>query len=142
MATFDFCKTSEKPAGELFAFFADMTNAKGWDPSITEAVRLDEGPVVLGSRFAITLTALGRDLHLTYEVTELSPPGKVVLRAESGLFVSEDTITLTPVGEGRTEVRYNARLSGKGLAAVLDPAFKLSINHFGNQAGKELATKL
>jgi hypothetical protein len=142
MATFDFRATSEKPAEELLAFFADMTNAKGWDPSITKAVRLDDGPVGLGSRFEVTLRALGRDLVLTYEITEHRPPGKVVLRAESGLFTSEDTITLTPVGEGRTEVHYQARLSGKGLTVLFDPAFKLSINHFGNQAGKELAARL
>lgn len=142
MATYDFRATSEKPADELLSFFADMTNAEEWDPSITKAVRLDDGPVALGSRFEVTLRALGRDLVLTYEITELSPPGKVVLRAESGMFTSEDTITLTPVGEGRTEVRYEARLSGKGLAALLDPAFKLSINHFGTQAGRELATRL
>jgi hypothetical protein len=142
MATFDFRATSEKPAEELLGFFSDMTNAKGWDPSITKAVRLDDGPVGLGSRFEVTLRALGRDLVLTYEITEHQPPGKVVLRAESGLFTSEDTITLTPVGEGRTEVHYQARLSGKGLTVLFDPAFKLSINHFGNQAGKELAARL
>lgn len=142
MATFDFRATSEKPADELLAFFSDMTNAKGWDPSITKAVRLDDGPVGLGSRFEVTLRALGRDLVLTYEITELRPPGKVVLRAESGLFVSEDTITLTPVGEGRTEVHYQARLSGKGATVLFDPAFKLSIDHFGKQAAKELAARL
>lgn len=142
MATFDFRATSEKPADELLAFFSDMTNAKEWDPSITKAVRLDEGPVGLGSRFEVTLRAMGRDLVLTYEITEHSPPGKVVLRAESSLFTSEDTITLTPVGEGRTEVRYEARLSGKGAMVLFDPAFKLSIDHFGKQAGKELAARL
>src|SRR6478735_11942462 len=104
MATFHFRATSEKPAHELFDFFADMTNAKSWDPSITRAVRLDDGPVGLGSRFEVTLGAMGRDLVLTYEIVEHGPPGKVGLRAESGIFVSEDTITITPVGDGKVEV--------------------------------------
>lgn len=142
MATFHFRATSEKPAQELFDFFADMTNAKSWDPSITKAVRLDDGPVGPGSRFEVTLGFMGRDLVLTYELTSYGPPGKVVLRAESGVFVSEDTITITPVGEGTVEVHYEASLSGKGVAVVLDPAFKLSIDHFGKQAGKELAARL
>ncbi len=142
MATFHFRAPSEKPAQELFDFFADMTNAKGWDPSITKAVRLDEGPVGLGSRFEVTLRAMGRDLVLTYEVVTYGPPGKVVLRADSSLFVSEDTITITPIGESTVEVHYEARLSGKGAAVLFDPAFKLSIDHFGKQAGKELRAQL
>jgi hypothetical protein len=142
MATFHFTATSEKPAEELFAFFADMTNAKRWDPSITSAERLDEGPVGPGSSFRVTLGFLGRELELTYRIEAFRPPNEVVLRAETGIFLSEDTVTLTPFVDGTTKVQYQAELAGKGVAALLDPAFKLSIDHFGRQAGRELRSHL
>lgn len=135
MATFHFTATTGRLSPEVFDFFADMTNAQSWDPSISSAVRLDEGPVREGSSFRVTLGFLGRDLVLDYHVVVFESPSRVVLRAETGLFVSEDTVKVTDLGDGRTRVEYEAILRGKGVTAVLDPLFKLAINHFGKQAG-------
>lgn len=121
----------------MFAYLADMTHAAVWDPSILSVVRLDQGDVTVGSSFQVTLGFLGRGLVLTYRVMALEPTKRVVLRAETGLLVSEDTITVSPL-EGRTTRVDEARLTGKGAAVLLDPLFKLSINHFGRQAGEKL----
>ena len=137
MSTFTFSSTSTRNQEELFAFFADMRNAKGWDPSISKVTRIDEGPVALGSSFEVTLGFLGRDLVLTYEIVTFDAPTTLVLRATSSLFISEDTVTLTPDGD-HLDVRYQASLRGTGAARLLDPLFKLSIDHFGRQAGRQL----
>lgn len=138
MATFHFEAATPKAALEVFPFFADMTNAQTWDPSISSVVRLDEGDIAQGSSFRVTLRFLNRDLVLTYRVVALEPGARVVLRAETGLFVSEDTIKVSTLNGPLTTVVYEARLIGKGAAALLDPLFKLSINHFGKQAGAKL----
>jgi hypothetical protein len=122
----------------VFDYLATMTNAQAWDPSISSVVRLDEGPVQLGSSFRVTLGFLGRNLVLDYVVAAFEPTSRVVLRAETGLFVSEDTIAVTSLSNGETQLDYQARLAGKGFAAILDPLFKLSIGHFGRQAGAKL----
>jgi len=137
MAKFHFRATTSKSTSDVVEFFADMTNAASWDPSISSVVRLDEGPVAQGSSFRVTLGFLGRDLVLTYRVTTLTAD-RVVLRAETGLFVSEDTVDVASSGTGTTTLVYEARLAGKGAAALLDPFFRLSINHFGKQAGEQL----
>ena len=139
MATFTYHGKTTRPAPEILAFFADMTNAPSWDPSISNVTRLDEGPVTTGSSFEVTLGFLGRDLVLTYEVMTYEVPTNLVLRATSSLFVSEDTVILVTDGP-LTHVTYQATLRGTGLARIGDPLFKLAIDHFGKQAGAKLTT--
>ncbi len=139
MATFTYHGKTTRPAPEILAFFADMTNAPSWDPSISNVTRLDEGPVTTGSSFEVTLGFLGRDLVLTYEVVTYEVPTNLVLRATSSLFVSEDTVILVTDGP-LTHVTYQATLQGTGLARIADPLFKLAIDHFGKQAGAKLTT--
>lgn len=138
MARYRFRATTLRPPSELLNFFADMTNAKSWDPSIKSVVRVDSGEVSLASSFKVTLGFLNRALELTYHVVRLEPASLVVLRAETDLFISEDTVTVASLDGGITSLQYEARLSGKGAAALLDPFFKLSIDHFGKQAGAVL----
>jgi len=138
VARFRFRATSFRPRSELLDFFADMTNAQSWDPSISSVARVDSGDVTFDSSFKVTLGFLNRELELTYHVTRLEPGSVVVLRAETGLFISEDTITVASLDGGITALQYEARLVGKGAAALLDPFFKLSIDHFGKQAGAVL----
>ena len=138
MATFHFAADTSKTPDEVFRFLADMRNAPTWDSSITSVVRLDEGEMHSGSAFRVTLGFLGRPLVLEYVISNFEAPHRVVLRAESLLFVSEDVIVIAPMVAGTTRVTYQASLVGRGAAAVLDPVFKLSINHFGKRAGAKL----
>ena len=139
MALFKFTGTTDKSVDEVFNYLADMTNAREWDPSISSVTRLDSGDVAEGSSFRVTLGFLGRDLELDYFVRNFDPPHGLVLRAQSALFISEDTVTLS-TRDGRTLLDYQARLSGKGVLAILDPLFRLAINHFGKQAGAVLSS--
>lgn len=137
MARFHFRAVTDRRPGDVVAFFADMTNASSWDPSISKVIRLDEGVVEEGSSFRVSLGFVGRTLDLDYRIVAFEPTSLVVLRAESNLFLSEDTVR---VGEanGRTSVDYEARLSGQGALRILDPLFGLTIRHFGKNAGAQL----
>lgn len=138
MATFHFAADTSKTPAEVFGFLADMRNAPTWDPSITSVVRVDEGAIRSGSAFRVTLGFLGRPLVLEYVVVNFEAPHRVVLRAESQLFISQDVIAVASAAGGATRVTYQASLVGKGAATVLDPLFKLSINYFGKRAGAKL----
>lgn len=138
MATYQFHATTTRSASEVFAYFADMVNAPSWDPSISSVVRLDEGAVAQDSSFLVTLGFLGRDLALTYRLVTFEPPTRVVLRAETKLFVSEDEITVARLDDGTTALEYVARLSAQRGTRLLDPLFRIAINHFGTRAGQIL----
>lgn len=111
---------------EAFAYMADFTHAREWDPSVSEARRVDDG-FHLVARFG------GRDVSLHYEVVELEPPRLVVFEARRPGFTSRDTITVSEAGAGSV-VHYDARLSFKGLGRLLDPVMQLVFNRVGTRA--------
>ncbi len=141
MARFSFTAPSTFSAGDALAYLADMQNAKSWDPSISSVERLDDGDLRLGSSFRVILSFSGRDLDLTYHVTELTPGQSVTLLAESPLFISQDVVRISE-GDSGVNVHYEATLTGRGFARALDPFFHLSINHFGRQAAPHLRVAL
>ena len=94
---------------------ADFSNARFWDPSVSEGARKDDGPIGLGSAFAIVARFAGRDVPLTYAIVAYEPPVKVVLEARRG-FVSRDTITVEEAAGGGSLVHYDAVLAFSGIA--------------------------
>ena len=94
---------------------ADFSNARFWDPSVSRARREDDGPVGLGSAFALVARFAGRDVPLTYAIVAYEPPVKVVLEARRG-FVSRDTITVEEAAGGGSLVHYDGVLAFSGSA--------------------------
>ena len=141
MARFSFTAPTTLTSTDALSYLADMRNAKTCDPSISSVTRLDDGDIRVGSSFRVILSFSGRELDLTYHVTELTPGRSVTLRADSPLFVSQDIVRISE-GPSGVEVAYEATLTGRGLARALDPFFHLSINHFGRQAAPHLRAAL
>lgn len=108
---------------------------------MAEAHALQEGEPRLGSRFFVVVHWLGRDLPLTYEIVEFEPPRRLVLRAENATTVSEDTVQIEPQGEG-SALTYDAGVSLKGAARVLDPLLGLAFKRLGDNAAAGLRREL
>lgn len=138
MATYRFTTTTTTPPGDVLNFFADMTHAVDWDPSVAGVERLDQGSVDLGSLFRVTLRSFGRDVVLTYCIDELVAARRLVLYASTSSFVSRDTVTLSALSDTTTLVTYHARLSGRGLTRCLEPLFFVLIQRFGRHAARRL----
>lgn len=56
----------------------------------------------LGSRVAFVARFLGRRLSYTYEIVELTPSERLVMRTAEGPFPMETTYTWAPTTEGST----------------------------------------
>ena len=132
---------STLPQGEAFAYMADFANARVWDPSVSEARRVGEAPVGLGSAFDLVARFGGRDVPLRYEVVEYDSPRRVVLEAQRPGFVSRDTITVEPGGNG-SYVRYDATLAFGGVGRLFDPVMQRIFNRVGASATLGLQTAL
>jgi len=126
---------------EGFAYMADFSNARIWDPSVTEARRVAEAPIDVGSAFELVARFAGRDVPLRYEIVEYDSPRRVVLEAQRPGFVSRDTITVEPAGEGSV-VNYDATLAFSGLGRLLDPIMQLIFNRVGARATAGMQTAL
>jgi carbon monoxide dehydrogenase subunit G len=127
---------------DCFAALSDFSSAAEWDPGVSRATRREGGPVRVGSRFDLVAGFLGREVPLTYEVTELDEPRLVVLRAENATIVSLDTITVEPREDGGSRVTYDADLRLKGLLRLGDLGLRLAFGRIGDQAAAGLREHL
>lgn len=131
---------STLPADQAFAYMADFSNAREWDPSVTNASRANEG-VGLGSSFDLVVSFAGRKLPMRYETVAYESPRRVVLESKKPTFVSRDTITVTSTPNGST-VHYDALLAFSGAARMFDPVMQLLFNRTGNKAAAGMRAAL
>jgi carbon monoxide dehydrogenase subunit G len=129
---------SPRPQEDVFAYLSDFSTTREWDPGVVEAERLDEGPIVAGSRVRLVADFMGRKTPLVYEVTAIDPPHSVPLRGENATVVSLDTMTFEPTAAGGTRIVYDADLTLKGPLRLADPLLKLIFNRIGDKAAAGL----
>ncbi len=65
---------------------------------------LSPKPLVVGTRLAFVAQFLGRRLAYTYEIVELVPAERLVMRTAQGPFPMETTYTWRAEGAGRTRM--------------------------------------
>ena len=132
---------SSLPQAEAFAYMADFANARFWDPSVSEARRVGEEPIGIGSSFDLVARFGGRDVPLRYEIVEYDAPRRVVLEAQRPGFVSRDIITVEPVANGSV-VHYDATLVFGGVGRLFDPVMQRIFNRVGARATLGMQTAL
>ena len=115
MPTYTAQLTTPASADQAFAYLAQFDNTQHWDPGVSSARPLSDGPPALGSRYAVTVELGGGAEELIYEITEYDPPRRVVLVADGSKFVSHDEITVAPDGDGSQR-----HLSGRVVAQRAD----------------------
>jgi len=133
--------TTTASADEAFAYLAQFDNTQQWDPGVSSAHPLTDGPPALGSRYAVTVELGGGPEELIYEITEYDPPRRVVLVASGSKFVSHDEISVTPHDSG-SAVAYVAELKLKGLWKVGGPFAGKALQQAGDAAVEGLAREL
>jgi uncharacterized membrane protein len=108
----------DRPLEEVAAYAADPTNAPQWYENIESIDWKTEPPVRVGSRMDFVAHMMGRRLAYTYEVTELIPGQRLVMRTAQGPFPMETTYTWEPAGEGKTRMKLRNRGMPTGFAKV------------------------
>ena len=108
------------PREQVAAFAGDPTHAPEWYSNIKSVQWLTAPPVALGSRMTFVAHFLGRKLEYTYEITELVPGEKLVMRTAQGPFPMETTYTFAPAARG-TRVTLRNRGEPSGFARICAP---------------------
>ena len=141
MALFQARVTTPRSGEDVFEYLSDFRTVAEWDPGVLRARRLDSGAVREGSRFAVVVSLLGRELELVYRVLEIDPPHRVVLEARNSWLRSHDVIRVLPE-DGGSRVEYDALLDLRGPARLLDPGLQLGFDRVGRDAARGLARAL
>ena len=116
-----------RPVDEVAAYAGDPGNAPEWYANIRTVDWLTPPPVGLGSRLAFVAAFLGRRLAYTYEVVELEPGRRLVMRTADGPFPMETTYTWEPTADGATRMTLRNRGRPSGFAKVAAPALAAAI---------------
>jgi uncharacterized membrane protein len=110
----------ERPCDEVARFAGDPGNAPRWYVNIDSVEWKTPPPMTVGSRLAFVAHFLGRRLAYTYEVVELAPGERLVMRTAEGPFPMETTYTWTDLG-GRTRMTLRNRGEPSGFGRAMAP---------------------
>jgi uncharacterized protein YndB with AHSA1/START domain len=111
----------DRPSAEVSAYAADPSNAPSWYANIQSVEWVTSPPARVGSRVSFVARFLGRRLDYTYELAELIPGERLVMRTEQGPFPMETTYTWSPTTDGSTRMGLRNRGRPGGFSKLMTP---------------------
>jgi uncharacterized protein YndB with AHSA1/START domain len=117
----------QRPVEVVAAYVGDPSNAPEWYVNIESVVWRTEPPVGVGSRMDFVAHFLGRRLAYTYEVVELVPGRRLVMRTAQGPFPMETSYEWSATDDGATRMTLRNRGEPRGFAGVAAPLMAASM---------------
>lgn len=117
----------QRPRDEVFAFAANPDNAPAWYVNIKAAEWKTMPPLTVGSRIAFVADFIWRRIAYTYEVVDLVPHQRLVMRTAEGPFPMETTYTFEGAGHGATRMTLRNRGTPSGFWKIGAPLLAMAM---------------
>lgn len=124
----------DRPLQEVWEFISDFANSEAWDPGVASARKVTEGDVRVGTCYALQVVFNGKEMPMTYEVTEYEPTRRVVLHGDGSPITAVDDIRFTATPDGGTKIDYVADLRLKGVLKIAAPLLRGKFAETGRAA--------
>ncbi len=111
----------DRPVEPVSAYAADPSNAPTWYANIDTVTWETDPPARVGSRVSFVARVLGRHLAYTYELVELVPGERLVMRTQQGPFPMETTYPWAPAGPAATRMVLRNRGEPARFSRVVAP---------------------
>jgi hypothetical protein len=116
-----------QPRRAVSAYTCDPGNATAWYENIRSVEWRTDPPLAVGSQVAFVAHFLGRRLEYTYEIVELVPGERLVMRTSDGPFAMETTYGFEDVGAGGTRVTLRNRGEPSGFSSIAAPVLGVAM---------------
>ncbi|MEN3271486.1 MAG: hypothetical protein V7636_247 [Actinomycetota bacterium] len=127
----------DRPRDVVATYAADPSNAPEWYDNI-ESVEWKSAPsVAVGSKAGFVAKFLGRRLEYTYELVDVAPGERLVMRTAQGPFPMETTYTWSSTTEDATRMTLRNRGEPRGFSAFVAPLMAPAMRRANR---KDLAT--
>ena len=111
----------ERPVDQVARYAADPSNAPEWYVKIESVDWKTPPSVEVGSRVEFVARFLGRRLRYTYEIVELEPGRRLVMRTAEGPFPMETSYAWAPAASGQTRMTLRNRGEPSGFSKIAAP---------------------
>ena len=132
----------DRPVDAVAAYAQDPSNAPDWYVNIESVAWETPPPLAVRSRLAFVARFMGRRLAYTYEIAELVPGRKLVMRTAQGPFPMETTYTWEPAGDSRTRMTLRNRGEPSGFSRVAAPLMAAAMRRANRNDLRVLRTLL
>jgi uncharacterized membrane protein len=109
------------PIQKVAEYAANPDHAPEWYVNIDSAEMRTEKPLSLHSQIAFKAKFLGKDLSYIYEITELIPEQKLVMKAANGPFPMETTYEWETIDEQTSKMTLRNQGNPTGFSKWMTP---------------------
>lgn len=117
----------DRPRAKVAKFAANPANAPRWYANIESVEWKTSHRLAIGSKIAFVAHFLGKRISYTYEIVELVPLERLVMRTAEGSIPMETTYTWEALSPTSTRMTLRNRGAPTGFAKFAGPMMSRSI---------------
>lgn len=117
----------DRPAADVFAYLADMSNNPKWQRGMKACTWTSEPPLQLGSTYDQEASFGGKKIVSSFEVVEFTEGSRIRIKTTGGTMPIDVTRTVETNADGTANVGAVVRGDASGVFKIAAPLMKMMV---------------